>query len=181
MVYGYEVSDKLSAIADEYRIGNLPITFRNKDPGSIDVANDPRLFVEQLRMLNISISRIQSGIIDYYRAFEQRSSWARESLLISGEIEEYEDRLVDEWARYREIVFENLNDRSDDDVCLAAGKDLYRWAEFETTTLRIRERVTEPYVVRGAFHILANASPRPRVYWHPRFFERLGHLLGIAA
>ena len=39
--------------------------------------------------------------------------------------------------------------------------------------LRIRERVTEPYVVRGAFHILANASPSPRVYWHPRFLERL--------
>jgi hypothetical protein len=181
-IYGYEVSDKLSAIAEEYRNDNLPITFRGRLPdGQIDVANDPRLFVEQLRVLDLSATRIRNAIIDYYRAFEQRSSWARESLLISGEIEEYEDRLVDEWSRYREIVFEQLSDTGNDEACLVAGRELYRWAEMETTTLRIRERVTEPYVVRGAFHILANASPRPRVYWHPRFLDRLQQLLGIAA
>jgi hypothetical protein len=181
-VYGYEVSDKLSAIAEEYRSDNLPITFRGHLPqGQIDVVNDPRLFVEQLRVLDLSATRMRNAIIDYYRAFEQRSSWARESLLISGEIEEYEDRLVDEWTRYREIVVERLSDEGDDEACLAAGRELYRWVELETTTLRIRERVTEPYVVRGAFHILANASPRPRVFWHPRFLERLQQLLGVAA
>lgn len=181
-VHGYEVSDKLSALAEEYRTDNLPITFRNSLPDSkIDVVNDPRVFVEQLRMLKLSSARIQNAIIDYYRAFEQRSSWARESLLVSGEIEEYEDRLVDEWTRYREIVFENLDESSAGEICLQAGKELYRWAEMETLTLRIRERVTEPYVVRGALHILANVRPRPRVYWHPRFIQRLSELLGIAA
>ena len=181
-VYGYEVSDKLSALADEYRADNLPITFRNRLPdGEIDVANDPRIFVEQLRVLELSATRIRNAIIDYYRGFEQRSSWARESLLVSGEIEEYEDRLVEEWTRYREIVFENISESSADEICLQAGKELYRWAEMETSMLRIRERVTEPYVVRGAFHILANARPSPRVYWHPRFLQRLGQLLGVAA
>ena len=68
-----------------------------------------------------------------------------------------------------------------EDACLRAGKELYRWAEMETSMLRIRERVTEPYVVRGAFHILANARPSPRVYWHPRFPQRLGEILGVAA
>lgn len=181
-VFGYEVSDKLSAISEEYRADSLPITFRDKLPdGQIDVANDPRLFVEQLRALDLSATRIRNAIIDYYRAFEQRSSWARESLLISGEIEEYEDRLIDEWTRYREVFFETISETSDEDACLAAGKELYRWAELETTSLRIRERVTEPYVVRGAFHILANHNPKPKVFWHPRFFQRLEQLLGIAA
>jgi hypothetical protein len=181
-VYGYEVSDKLSALAEEYRTDNLPITFRNRLPdGKIDVAKDPRIFVEQLRVLELSATRVQSAIIDYYRAFEQRSNWARESLLVSGEIEEYEDRLVDEWTRYREIVFESINESSEDEACLQAGKELYRWAEMQTSMLRIRERVTEPYVVRGAFHILANARPSPRVYWHPRFLQRLAELLGVPA
>jgi hypothetical protein len=181
-VYGYEVSDKLSALAEEYRSDNLPITFRNRLPdGQIDVADDPRLFVEQLRVLDLSTTRIRNAIIDYYRAFAQRSSWARESLLVSGEIEEYEDRLVDEWTRYREVVFETLTDGSDEDACLKAGRALYNWAEMETSALRIRDRVTEPYVVRGAFHILANSNPHPRIYWHPRFLQRLGHLLGVAA
>nr|WP_143432992.1 ABC-three component system protein [Herbaspirillum camelliae] len=49
-----------------------------------------------------------------------------------------------------------------------------------SSTLRIRERVTEPYVVRGGFHILANSRPLPRVYWHPRFLSRVGQLLGDA-
>lgn len=181
-VYGYEVSDKLSAIAEEYRSDSLPITFRGRLPdGQIDAANDPRLFVEQLRDLDLSATRIQNAIIDYYRAFEQRSSWARENLLVPDEMEEYEDRLVDEWTRYREVVFEAVQESSEDETFKAAGRELYRWAELETQALRIRERVTEPYVVRGAFHILANTRPSPRVFWNPEFMKRLGELLGVAA
>ena len=180
-ISGVEVSDKLSAMAEEYRNDNLPITFRQRQPDEIDVANDPRLFVEQLRALELTTTRLRAAIIDYYRAFEQRSSWARENLLISNEIEEYEDRLIDEWTRYRDVAFERLNDDSDDAACLAAGREIYRWAEMETTFLRIRERVTEPYVVRGAFHMLANARPQPHVHWHPRFLAQLARILGKAA
>ena len=181
-VYGYEVSDKLSSIAEEYRSDSLPITFRGRMPdGRIDVANDTRLFVEQLRDLDVSPARIQRAIIDYYRAFEQRSSWARENLLIAGEMEEYEDRLIEEWGRFRDIIFETLHDASGDDAFKAAGRQLYKWAETETGELRIRERVTEAYVVRGAFQILANARPMPRVHWNPAFMKRLGELLGVAA
>ncbi len=180
-VFGYEVSDKLSAIAEEYRSDNLPITFRNVIPDGIDVENDPRLFVEQLRSIGISLNRIQSAIIDYYRAFEQRSAWARESLLVTGEVEEYEDRLADEWGRYKDVVFESLNQLSSDEALMSAGRDLYRWAEFETERFRIRERVTEPYVVRGAFHMLANNRPSPRIFWHPRFLDRLASVLEVDA
>jgi hypothetical protein len=177
-----EVSDKLAAFAEEYRTDNLPITYRNARPsGQIDALQDPRTFVRQLRALEVSENRIQFAIIDYYRAFEQRSSWARESLLISGEIEEYEERLVEEWARYKEICFENLSNESTEAALQSAGRELLRWAEQDTGYLRIRERVTEPYVVRGAFQILANASPSPRVHWHPRFLDRLAEILGVAA
>jgi len=181
-IFGYEISDKLSAFAEEYKSDNLPITFRGMVPaGEINADNDPRLFVVQLREIGISSNRIRNAILDYYRAFEQRSSWARESLLVSGEMEEYEDRLVDEWSRYRDVVFEELDEQSADAVLLEAGKALYRWVDLESgnsSTLRIRERVTEPYVVRGGFHILANRGPLPRVYWHPRFLDRVGQVLG---
>lgn len=181
-IFGYEISDRLSAFAEEYKSDNLPITFRGKMPaGEIDADNDPRLFVIQLREIGIASNRIRNAILDYYRAFEQRSSWARENLLSSGEMEEYEDRLVDEWSRYRDVVFEELDEESADLVLLEAGKALYQWADLESgnsSTLRIRERVTEPYVVRGGFHILANSRPLPRVYWHPRFLSRVGQLLG---
>lgn len=179
---GYEVSDKLAALAEEYQADNLPITFRRSEPsGGVNSDSDSRLFVRQLHEIGVSSARIRNAILDYYRAFEQRSLWARESLLVSGELEDYEERLVDEWSRYRDVVFEELNESSAEDVLVAAGRALYQWADIESgniASLRIRERVTEPYVVRGGFHILANFGPPPKVYWHPRFLKRLEDTLG---
>lgn len=184
-IFGYEVSDKLSNISEEYKADNLPITFQRKMPASeVDTDADPRLFVKQLREIGLSSNRIRSAILDYYRAFEQRSAWARENLLVSGEVEEYEDRLTDEWSRYKDVVFEKLAEDSADDALREAGVILYNWAEFETgkiESLRIRARVTEPYVVRGSLHILADATPEPRVFWHPRFIERVCKVLGVAS
>lgn len=184
-IFGYEVSDKLSNFAEEYKADNLPITFRGKVPADeIDTDTDPRLFVAQLREIGISSNRIRSAILDYYRAFEQRSTWARENLLVLGEVEEYEDRLTDEWGRYKDVAFEKLKDDSAEEALREAGTTLYNWAEFETgkiESLRIRARVTEPYVLRGSFHILADATPEPKVYWHPRFLDRLGEVLGVAS
>lgn len=184
-IYGYEVSDKLTAFADEYKADNLPITFRGKVPdGEIDTDSDDRLFVRQLREIGISSARIRNAILDYYRAYEQRSAWAREHLLVSGELEEYEDRLEDEWSRYRDVVFEKLDQESAESVLREAGQRLYQWADLESgniSSLRIRERVTEPYVVRGCFHILANITPLPRIYWHPLFLKRLRELLAVNA
>ena len=184
-IFGYEVSDKLSNLAEEYKADNLPITFRGKAPADeIDTDADPRLFVAQLREIGISSNRIRSAILDYYRAFEQRSAWARENLLALGEVEEYEDRLADEWGRYKDVAFEKLKCDSAEEALREAGSALYNWAEFETgkiESLRIRARVTEPYVLRGSLHILADATPEPRVYWHPRFLDRLGELLGVAS
>lgn len=183
-IFGYEVSDKLSSFAEEYKSDNLPITFRGKTPNvEVDTETDPRMFVAQLRSLGISSNRIRSAISDYYRAFEQRSAWARENLLVAGEVEEYEDRLADEWRRYKDVVFEKLKDESAEEALREAGATLYNWAEFETgkiESLRIRARVSESFVLRGSFHILADATPMPRVYWHPRFLDRLNDMLGAA-
>ncbi len=133
-VLGFEVSDKISALSEEYKLDNLPITFRGKEPaGEINTETDLRTFVVQLREIGVSSSRIRNAILDYYRAYEQRSEWARENQQ-SGNIE----------------------------------------------SLRLRARVTEPYVTRGSFHILADAVPEPRVYWHPRFLDRLGEVLGVS-
>lgn len=184
-IFGFEVWDKLCNFNEEYKADNLPITFRQKMPyDEIDTDADPRLFVKQLREIGISSSRIRSAILDYYRAFEQRSAWARENLLASGEVEDYEDLLADEWNRYKDVVFERLKDDSAEEALREAGATLYNWAQFETAkieSLRIRERVTEPYVLRGSFHILADAAPQPRIHWHPKFLDRLSDVLGVAS
>jgi hypothetical protein len=180
-IFGHELSDKLSSITDQYKTDNLPIDFHGKVPeGGASPESDQRLFVDQLRAIGVKPDRIQNAIYDYYRAFEQRSSWARENVLLEGEVEEYEDRLIEEWSRYRDVIFEDLESESAETTMIKAGRELYKWAELNTDHLRIRERVSAPYVVRGSFHILANNNPLPKVYWHPIFLERLNEVMEAA-
>ena len=178
-IVGNEVSDKLAVLADEYKADNLPINFRGAMPETATNAiSDPRLFVAQLREIGINKDSIQFAILDYYRAYEQRSMWARQQVIDSKEVELYEDRLVEEWGRYKAVIFEDLDETSAETTLVKAGKELYRWAQLANESLRIRARVTEPYVTRGGFHMLANVRPQPRVHWHPRFLARVGALLG---
>lgn len=177
-VFGYELSDKLFQISDQFKLDNLPIDYIGKKPDEeVDPENDPRIFVKQLHALGITSNRIKNAILDFYQAFSQRSSWQRENVLLENEIELYENRLVNEWERYRDVIFESLGNEESESTLQSLGRELYNWAELKTDHLRIRDRVTEPYIVRGSYHILANERPNPKVYWHPYFLERMKHLL----
>ncbi|XYI00001.1 ABC-three component system protein [Sorangium sp. So ce1128] len=130
-------------------------------------------FVRQLELIEAGKRRVAASIRDYYRAFEQRSRWLRDELLLVGDLSRYERRLVDEW----ELVFEAMKDDLDVDAvesakCKAA-RGVLKWAE--QATVAIRPGVTEPFVVRGSLHMLADGA---RVGWHPDFRDRLASLLG---
>jgi hypothetical protein len=176
-----EVSDKLAAIADEYKHDNLPITFADKDPDESEFADDDRLFIRQLREIGLSDSQLRYAVIDFYRAFQQRSEWARRDLLVSDEISRYEKKLAEEWDRYREAVCGSFGGSEGEEVLIKAGRAIFNWAQGAERSFRIRDRVSEPFVHRGSFHMLANETPKPRVYWHPQFLTRLGAALGASA
>lgn len=172
-LFSREVSDKLGFIADEYKVDNLPITFGDAQPSEEpDPENDNRLFVRQLHSIGLKTTQIRRAIIDYYRAFEQRASWARLEADIGEEIELYEDKLVDEWGRNKDIIHAKVKADSAEEFMQDCGRSLYNWAEINTGDLRIRPNVSERFVVRGSFHMLANEKS-PRVHWHPLFLERL--------
>ncbi|ENU08278.1 MULTISPECIES: ABC-three component system protein [Acinetobacter] len=176
---GYELSDKMTFLADEYKLDNLPITWRDSEPDAIDPSTDNRRFVRQLKLINISTNRIRSAIIDYYRAFEQRAEWLRYHLVLTSEIESFEKRLVDELIRYKDVLIDDCDDIDIEEEMVKIGKKLYKWVEMDTgnyTALRLRERVSEPFVVRGAYHILAH-DRNNCVGWHLKFKERLEELL----
>lgn len=175
---GFEVSEKLAAIAQQFRDDNLPIDFANAEPNEgISPETDDRYFVRQLRAVGLRSDRIRRAILDYYRAFQQRNSWQREIADLSGELENYDDRLVDEWARLREIVFEELEDDAPDELLQQTGRELInRLATSDHSTLRIRPQVSATFVHMGSYHMLAN-DVNPRVYWHPRFRTRIEEIL----
>lgn len=176
-ISGFEVHDKVRAIADQFRPSALPIDFLEAKPDSIDPECDSRSFVQQLRAIAVRNRRIEKAILDYYRAYEQRSRWTREQLLGIDELCDYEERLVDEWERYVDALVDSAEAASSSDRELQfIGRQVLNWMELEAD-IRIRSDVIEAYVMRGSYHMLANED-EPRVWWHPHFIESLRSAAG---
>lgn len=166
-------------IGSRYKADSLPIDVNAYyDPSESELNElipENRIFIEQLKIISLSHDRLRRCIRDYYNAFRQRSLWVREQLLLANELQNYEAVLVDEWNRLFVIMKENLTDYGDElteQQKTKAGRDLF--GNIENLNLPIRERVTQPFIMRGSYHDLAN---RMMVGWHVDFMDRICHLL----
>lgn len=171
-VLSQEFEAQMDDLREQFKRESLPI---DEDILAAEVntaAYLDTIFVQQLRLIDIGAQRVLTAIREYYRAYEHRSRWLREDLLLVGELDRYERRLVEEW----ELVFERMKDDlgapAAEEAKQQAARDVYKWVE--TTVFPIRPNVTEPFVTRGSYQIL---SDRLRIGWHPEFMDRLQHLL----
>lgn len=165
-----EVRAQIDEIRDQLQPDNLPIDF--SEPLEVDESTlnpGERVFVEQLRLVMVDGPRIKKALSDYYRAFKQRSKWVDDELLLDTDLQAYEKTLVDEWERLFEIMREDLGAAAADADKQTRGRALFNAIDTETH-IPIRPRFVEKYVMRGSYHILANAL---RVGWHPEFRDRL--------
>lgn len=171
-ITGAEVWAKFASINSEYYDERLPITFEDEYPAEdIDPLKDSRQFVQQLRAIGMPTDSLELAILDFYRAFSQRAHWARVNVLVGGEIKKFERRLIEEWKRAKAWV--KVSEPDNEEQLQEAGRRLYDWAENQSRGLQIRKHVTEDFIRRGSFHILADEQPEPRVHWHPKFLENL--------
>lgn len=175
---GSEVSEMLNFYSEQFREESLPIGFEDAEPEEgVHPETDNRNFVRQLRSIGLKSDRIRRAILDYYRACQQRGEWLRLNVTLNGEIERYDDRLVDEWARLKEIVWEELKEEDPEEILQQFGRKLYtELSTQDRPNLRIRRDVTATFVAMGSYHHLAN-DLRPRVHWHPRFESRIAEIL----
>lgn len=170
-----ELLDQTNDVQEQFHADSLPIDFLDAiAPDEQNLNQNERAFIEQLRLVLVSEPRIRKAINDYYRAFQQCSKWVREDLLLVGELDGYEKRLVDEWERLFETMKEDLPDDADEAKRERDGRSLFNATQ--RLNINIRPRCDEPYVMRGSFHILANQL---RVGWHPAFVDRLKKLLPV--
>lgn len=168
-----ELLDQINDIQEQYHADNLPIEFLDSAvPDESELNEDEKIFIEQLRLIALGEPRIKKAINDYYRAFQQRSKWVRDELLLVGELEGYENRLIDEWERLYEAAKEDLEDDVEEGIRQREGKALFN--VIQKMEIHIRSRCNEPYVMRGSYHMLANQL---RVGWHANFLDRLEHVL----
>jgi hypothetical protein len=171
-ILGKELHSQINDLRDQFGQDNLPVDFNNVFPADDAIkAMLGRPFVEQLRLIALTDPRIRYAVIDYYRAFEQRSRWLREDLLLVGDLEQYEQKLVEEWER----AFERIKQEhgvEEEPKKQVTGRVVYDWAH--DANIYIRPQCREPYIHRGSFQLLAD---KLRVGWHPEFLARLEHLL----
>lgn len=170
-ISGSEVRTKLQDIIDQFRNESLPIDYLYDEPEQGDPIKDNRVFVNQLKLINVSNVRIKHAIRDYYRASKQRSKWVSEELLSIEELIAYEKRLFEAWEEHFEIVNETPYKHQNEQEFQERGKLLYNGL-MQQNYLTIRRDCTEPYVMKGSLQILANKKP-PRIGWHPFYTEKL--------
>lgn len=158
------IEQRIDELREQFKRDALPVDFKTAIPSESVIAElDKRPFVQQLRGVAIGSQRIEYAIRDYYRASEQRSRWAREELLVDGELEHFEQELTEAWQpRHASIVEEAESSTPEQKIVL--GQGLFKWAE-QDASFPLRT-VRERFLTHGSFHILANRSA---VGWHPDF------------
>ncbi len=179
MVSKNQVEEKIASINEQFGPDVLPIDFFDANPPDTpDLSSDHRQFVMQLKRIMVQDRRIEKAILDYYRAFQQRSKWMRDNLVDDREWESYEAKLIDEWDRFCLALRDEVDyDDTSDEKCIVIGKKVYNWMEMKAN-FPIRKQVTEEYMIRGSYHLLADKNP-PGVWWHPKFLEELSKILVI--
>lgn len=141
----------------------------------VEISNyESALFVHQARLAGVHHSRVLAAVRDYYRAFEQRSRWVRESLLMVGDLEKYERTLHEEWEIAFAQAMDDLGPGAAEEAQRGMARAVFKWVE--SACVPIRKNVDHPSICRGSLHMMANEL---RVGWHPEFEARLRHLLAI--
>ncbi len=163
-----ELVNIIDDLRSQFLPGNLPSDFDDIDPEDIDIENDERTFVEQLRLIDASNRVIRNAVINYYRAFEQRSRWSRENLVKPGELQKYLNRLKVEWENQSSLV-EMAHDFSQEQEKIASGKKLYTICQSDSA-LPIRPEFESAYVARGSYHTL---SDNKDIGWHTDYVDLL--------
>ena len=171
-----EVENLMSDLREQFKQESLPIDDDLLDftlDAATWTAHEGSAFVRQLELIKAGKRRVAAAVRDYYRAFEQRSRWLRDDLVVGMDLHKYERRLCDEWELVFEAMRDELGDPAMDAAKEQAARSVLAWAE--RAALPIRANVTEPFVSRGSLHMLADEM---KIGWHPEFQERLALVLG---
>ncbi len=162
------IDSKIDDLREEFGPERLPIDYIGIDPSAEAVGLlEKRSFVEQLKLIGLGPTGQKMAIVDYFRAREQRSRWARDGLLRQNELTNYGLQLKEHWQRHMGIAESRIQEGMSDPELATIGMDV-----FSTTTSRcvpIRE-VSEAYVSQGSYHML---SDERRIGWHPHYSQRL--------
>ncbi|MBO6522565.1 MAG: hypothetical protein JJ971_01955 [Balneolaceae bacterium] len=169
-----ELTSKISELREQFKQENLPV---DDDILSAEINRsefEKRTFVQQLNLIEVSDKRIFYAIRNFYRAFEQRSRWIREDLLHIGELDRYEDKLVEDWEIKFEQSKDELGESASEIEKKKTARKIYEWIE-SGDLYKVRPGIREDSISRGSYHML---SDELKVGWHVEFRDRIEKLIG---
>lgn len=170
-----EIEAEMADLRDQFRQDSLPIDgdlldFTLDDETAL--AHQQHRFVKQLELVAAGKRRVANAIRDYYRAYEQRSRWVREDLVVTLDLSRYEKRLIEEWENVFESMCDEIGSDATDTAKNSAARSVLQWAE--RASIPIRPGVTEPFLCRGSLHMISDDG---RIGWHPDFRDMLTSVL----
>jgi len=171
-----DVNNMIYEISSQYQPDKLPTQFRYEEPSEeFYESQKGRMFVRQLQCLDVDPNQVRISIRKLYRAFQQRTKWAKEKLLVDGELFNYDRALREKWDEYRTKLkrkkkfFEKLHK---EEKRAEFGRAVLDWAEDANFPIRESILAKDDYVTHGSYHLLADKAP-PEVHWHPNFLENI--------
>jgi hypothetical protein len=179
-----ELRLQVEEMVTQLQRNSLPIEFEDAMPqDDYFAAQKNKNFYRQLDHIKIGTVRMRHAVLDYYRAFEQRTKWVKDTLLVDADLHKYERRLHEEWERYYAELAEEVEyaDQFDEpEVCVKFGRQMFSWMNKVKMPIRPSLPPGNEYVARGSYHLLADKD-QPPVYWHPHFLKELEQALQDAA
>lgn len=169
-----QMREELARIRDTFSVDNLPVLV-DRDEVDLDTLfglHVDRLYIQQMRAIGAQSRQLANAITDYQRAYLQRTRWLDEDLVGYSEVEDFTDKLVDEWVREFDFTVNLLSNPATADDKRRAGMQLLR--TLSDSTLTIRSKFTESFYARGERHALADTLT---IGWHPDFATHLEALL----
>ncbi len=161
------IQNKVSELREDFKLGNLRLDSAIDAMAPVDeLPTDDRTFIRQMRLINISDPEVRATVHDYYRAYEQRSRWAREHLLLDGESDTYDRHLRDAWHRRFLACTADLSGDADKPTKELHGRQVFRWGREFIRPFRNRDEI---WLSAGSLQMLADAI---RIGWHPNY-ERI--------
>ena len=161
--------DFVDKIRPEYTITNLPAEFTDVLPDILKIDQDTRNFVQQLRLFTDHKKMTEQAIVNYFRAFEQRTKWVSDGLLEPGELSKYDRRLSEQWEEHQSFL-ELMSDIVTEQDKRRYSAELYQKC-LQNGVVPIRSDFLEAYVAKGSYHIL---SDQLKIGWHPDYLKMLG-------
>ena len=165
------VKNQINILRDQLREDALPDDFFSDDNVSDSELkeNQSENYIKQLSLIDATDREKRAAIIDYQRAYGQRSKWLRDGRVTQEDYDKFDTDLRYDWKSRFELMQDESEEKLEEER-KQAGHVFYR-------DFYVNPKHTMPsfknkglYISKGSYQML---SDKKEVGWHPDYKEKL--------